>query len=345
MGVHGQEWFHSYLQGEFYEGGINLSLLGLGSECFASVASESRSSTSTTATLKDFVLGNFGSCPSSLTTTPKTGVGGSIPPGGLSIGAGSVGATDSAALTVTGTNNWSGTLKFFLCKVDAPDTCVSPNGTQIGAAINVNQNTTQPILSATATITAAGRYCWRTEFTSTTTGVPDAAESSPNECFTVNPVTPTLTTNAMAAVAVGSPISDTATLGGTANQPGTPVIEPLTAGAPAAGTIVFKAYGPNDATCANTPAFSSAAVPVNGNAAYGPVSFTPSSPGTYRWIASYSGNLPNTLAKAGSCNDAGETSVVVDANIQITPAVGEQPGGDEPHAHRPRERQRGRAAS
>src|SRR4051812_21041338 len=39
--------FSSYLQGEFYEGGINLSLLGLGHECFSSVASETRSSTST----------------------------------------------------------------------------------------------------------------------------------------------------------------------------------------------------------------------------------------------------------------------------------------------------------
>ena len=40
----------TYLQGEFYEGGVNLSLLGLAGECFASVASETRSSTSTTAT-------------------------------------------------------------------------------------------------------------------------------------------------------------------------------------------------------------------------------------------------------------------------------------------------------
>src|SRR5262249_39144089 len=40
------------LNGEFYEGGVNLSAIGLGDRCFASVASETRSSTSTTATLK-----------------------------------------------------------------------------------------------------------------------------------------------------------------------------------------------------------------------------------------------------------------------------------------------------
>ena len=52
----------AFAQGEFYEGGVNLSLLGLANECFNSALSESRSSTSTTATLKDFVLGQFGDC-------------------------------------------------------------------------------------------------------------------------------------------------------------------------------------------------------------------------------------------------------------------------------------------
>ena len=46
---------------EFFEGGVNLSELGLGNECFSSVASETRSSTSTTAVLKDFVLGQLAS--------------------------------------------------------------------------------------------------------------------------------------------------------------------------------------------------------------------------------------------------------------------------------------------
>ena len=58
--------------GEFYEGGVNLSKLGLGSRCFASVASETRSSTSTTATLKDFVLGGFGSVRQHATTQEST---------------------------------------------------------------------------------------------------------------------------------------------------------------------------------------------------------------------------------------------------------------------------------
>ena len=31
-------------------------------------------------------------------------------------------------------------------------------------------------------------------------------------------------------------------------------------------------------------------------ARYGPVSFTPDAPGTYHWVATYNGDLPNTLA-------------------------------------------------
>src|SRR5205823_658028 len=79
---------HTYLNGEFYEGGVNLSTLGVGNECFASVASETRSSTSTTATLKDFVLGNFGKCDTGVLTTPKDASGNNIPAAGLSIGTG-----------------------------------------------------------------------------------------------------------------------------------------------------------------------------------------------------------------------------------------------------------------
>src|SRR5438094_9100443 len=59
----------TYLQGEFLEAGINLSLLpNVANECFASFLAETRSSTSTTATLKDFVLGNFGNCVATMST-------------------------------------------------------------------------------------------------------------------------------------------------------------------------------------------------------------------------------------------------------------------------------------
>src|SRR5262245_56867867 len=112
------------LNGEFYEGGVNLSSLGLADRCFASVASETRSSTSTTAVLKDFILGNFGDCKTIVQTTPTAA--------SVSIGTGSVQVTDQATVTVTGVAAWSGTLQFSLCGPLASAAGCATGGTPIG---------------------------------------------------------------------------------------------------------------------------------------------------------------------------------------------------------------------
>ena len=320
---------NTYLQGEFFEGGINLSTLGLADRCFASVVSETRSSTSPTATLKDFVLGNFGACDTTLVTTPKAADGTtSIPAGGVSIGTGSVGVKDSAVLTVNGIPTWSGTLKFFMCgPIAAPATCDGTTnvGTQMGSTLNVTEATAQPILSALTTVTSAGRFCWRAEFDSTTDGVPDAADGTSGECFTVNPVTPTLTTQASSSTALGQPISDTATISGTAKQPtAAPVFNTTgTEGAPAGGTITFEAYGPDSCS---TKAFGPVMVTISGNGTYGgplstpAVSFTPTLAGEYIWVASYSGNSPNTnpVAATPCASQPAAEKVIVNNSATVT---------------------------
>ena len=48
--------------GASFEGGINLTDLGLAAECFSSFLVETRSSQSVSAVLKDFALGNFNTC-------------------------------------------------------------------------------------------------------------------------------------------------------------------------------------------------------------------------------------------------------------------------------------------
>jgi len=53
----------------FFEGGVNLSALLGGTACFSSFLAETRSSTSPTASLKDFVLGEFPVCGISVTKT------------------------------------------------------------------------------------------------------------------------------------------------------------------------------------------------------------------------------------------------------------------------------------
>jgi hypothetical protein len=94
-------------------------------------------------------------------------------------------------------------------------------------------------------------------------------------------------------VTIGAAISDSAT---------------LTGGVSPTGTITFNLYGPNDATCTGAVLYTTTAT-VNGNATYGPVSFTPTAVGTYRWIASYGGDTNNN-AVSGACNDTGENDVV-----------------------------------
>ncbi len=61
---------------------------------------------------------------------------------------------------------------------------------------------------------------------------------------------------------------------------------------------------------------------MSGNGTYGPVSFTPTAPGTYHWAASYSGNLPNTNATSHNtdCTDTNEDVVVVSVPSSMTTA-------------------------
>jgi uncharacterized repeat protein (TIGR01451 family) len=59
---------HSPAAGEFLEEGVDLTALGLGS-CFSNFMAETRSSQSPTATLSDFVIGNFNSCSLDLPNT------------------------------------------------------------------------------------------------------------------------------------------------------------------------------------------------------------------------------------------------------------------------------------
>jgi hypothetical protein len=327
-----------YLQGEFFEAGVNLSdpSLNLGDRCFASLVAETRSSTSATATLKDFVVRNFGNCGAVVTTTPKAGDGTTTvsTSNGLSIGTGSVQAKDSATLAVTGINNWSGTMSFFLCGPTATTSTAlcEEGGTQIGTAIPVTNATNPPIVSAAATITSVGRYCWRGFFDSATDGLPDAVDARASECFVVNPVTPTLSTrtvdangaNMAASVPFGTALYDKATLSGTANKPGSPVINPTTAGDAAGGTITFKLYGPDSCTTLATN-FPSAGLSVNvtnGDGSYTTsTGFTPTAPGVYYWKAKYNGDAPNTnesLVHNDDCSDTNERVTVLQLNPSIS---------------------------
>lgn len=161
------------------------------------------------------------------------------------------------------------------------------------------------------TPTAAGTYRWRASYAGdaqneAVSGLCNAA----NETSTVAQATPTLSTQATASATMGGPISDTATLTGLG-------------GTTPAGTITFRAYGPNDLTCATVVFTDTEAVSGNGQYTTNPA-FIPAAVGNYRWVASYSGDA-NNFAVTGACGDAGETSTVVAAVVPDTPPTTDTP--------------------
>jgi hypothetical protein len=109
---------------------------------------------------------------------------------------------------------------------------------------------------------------------------------------------PTLTTIATPNATVGGPISDTAALSGGNGTLG--------------GMITFTLYGPDDATCSTAIFTDTKPVSSSGGGIGAAISgtFNPSTAGTYRWIASYTGD-GNNAGTATACGDLGETSVVV----------------------------------
>lgn len=207
------------LNGEFFEAGINLSLLGLSEGCFQSVLAETRSSTSPTAVLKDFVLGQFATCAPTLTTD----VEGLDPNAIVSPGAQ---LRDLARIQITGAGSpedAEGTVDFFLC---GPATTLlladcSTGGTPAGADkpivdISTPANTTDGLSGAVSDFVntagvplASGFYCFRAEADLTNYQDPAAHTNTTTECFQVRD-TSSITTaqrwlpNDLATVTLGS---------------------------------------------------------------------------------------------------------------------------------------------
>jgi hypothetical protein len=138
-----------------------------------------------------------------------------------------------------------------------------------------------------------------------TDGVTTASGRGTSTGTTVLRVQPSIATVPSSPIALGAgQLADTATVSGRVNpQPG--------------ASIDFRAYGPNDATCSGPPAFQSLGLPypVAGGAVTS-AAFTPTAPGVYRWIATYSGDA-NNLPATGVCSDTTEWVTVTPATPSI----------------------------
>jgi len=238
---------------EFFEGALNLSRSGLGNRCFNVFIGDTRSSQSLTATLFDFAQGTLGECKSTTKTTPVDATDTTQPPAS-SIPAAPADAKvlvkDKTDVTVTGVNSFNGSISWHICGPTDPTSTAlcDSGGVDLGSqAITVNGTYNSP----TATVTSAGRYCFRADFSGDSSiGVPGSSDSSGGECFTVAPLTAHISTQAVASpVDFGNPVQDNATLSGTAKKPGSGgptgsngTINPATLDGNATGTITFTLY-------------------------------------------------------------------------------------------------------
>jgi hypothetical protein len=213
----------TYLNGEFFEGGLNLGALSaaIASECFASVLSETRASTSPTATLKDFVLGNFGNCNAEMTTSPsKTSV---VP-----------GEAVHDVATVTGNNATktpSGNVDFFLCSFAVGSSEVCDGTTNVGVSIGSGAlsgsgavaTANSPDVNTAASPLAPGHYCFRAHWPGDINYIGAKDFDGPGECFDVAKIPSSTVTTPVDgsgtethSITLGDSIFDKAVVTGTA---------------------------------------------------------------------------------------------------------------------------------
>ncbi|MCA1683694.1 MAG: hypothetical protein LC708_00980, partial [Actinobacteria bacterium] len=195
--------------------------------------------------------------------------------------AGAVGAPVFDTATLSGGVNPTGTITFQLFD---NGTCTGPPRFANTKAVAGNSN----VVSDSFVLPAAGTYHFVVTYSGDANNNPvgPTACLDPLETVVAGRLPVSLTTVASPSVPAGGVIFATATVGGGLNP---------------TGSMTFRLFGPDDTTCSGTPA-STSTVPVNGSGSYPSASFTATTPGTYRWVAAYSGD-PNNAPAVTACGD------------------------------------------
>lgn len=210
---------------------------------------------------------------------------------------GAVTLNDSA--TVTGGFNPSGTVTFRLWDPDQPSCTGTPRYSQT-VTLSGGSASTSPGFQADK----AGTWNWTAEYSGDDNN--NAATSGCGaEAVVVSKASPSLgTTPSPTSGNVGVVLNDSATLTGGFN-PG--------------GTITFRLYDSDQATCTGTPRFTQTVGVSNGGAST-TSGFTTDKVGTWRWTAEYSGDANNDTATSG-CNDEQVTVARIPSTISTAQTV------------------------
>ncbi len=156
--------------------------------------------------------------------------------------------------------------------------------------------------------TSTGTYRWVATYNGDANYDPITSSCNDvNETSVVTQAVASITTVATPSVTIGGSIQDVATVSG----PGGAAPQPT-------GTVSFQLYGPGNPICVGAPIFTSTTF-LSGGSPPSAVSgaFTPTSTGTYLWVAGYSGDA-NYPAVTSPCQSPNETSVVTPAFATVT---------------------------
>jgi len=222
---------------------------------------------------------------------------------------GAVGTAVTDSATISAGSSPTGNLVFTLYGPAATATCTTAVYTSTSVAVTGNGTYGSP--AAGFAPTAAGTYYWIAAFTDTdginnnaTTACGDSGES-----VTIGKASPRVVTTASAGGAVGTAVTDSAT---------------ISAGSSPTGNLVFTLYGPAATATCTTAVYTSTSVAVTGNGTYGSpaAGFAPTAAGTYYWIAAFTDTDGNNNNATTACGDSGESVTVnVDAAITLTPGT------------------------
>jgi hypothetical protein len=189
---------------------------------------------------------------------------------------------------LSGGSSPTGTITFKLYAA-SDRSCSSPLASNMATVNGNGDYDSQPV-----TTSSVSEFQWVASYSGDAGNISaTTACNDPNEQVSVAQASPTLTTTGSAGVPAGGMINDVADLSG---------------GFSPTGTISFQLYASSDEECSK-PIGLPVTTEIDADGSYESPAIPESTPGSYQWVASYSGDANNAAARS-ACNDPNEQVIV-----------------------------------